>query len=93
VLPQHSPKIICCIDERALSSYVSLLLPKNKTMKLNSFHIRAQGRRQNIFQGGRGQRKRPKISKKYRKIALFSLFQGGRGNGKKDLNITKKAEK
>jgi len=31
----------------------------------------------------RGQRKKiPKISKKYRKIALFSIFQGERGNGK-----------
>jgi len=35
-----------------------------------------QGRRQKIFQGG-PTKKRQKISKKYRKIALFSLFQGG----------------
>jgi len=33
-----------------------------------------QGRRQKIFQGGGATEKRPKISKKYRKIALFSLF-------------------
>jgi len=36
----------------------------------------SQGRRQKIFQGGATE-KRPKISKKYRKIALFSLFQRG----------------
>jgi len=35
--------------------------------------------------------KRPKISKKYRKIALFSLFQGGQR--KKDQKIAKNAEK
>jgi len=39
----------------------------------NSSH----GRRQKIFQGGGPTEKKPKISKKYRKIALFSLFQGG----------------
>jgi len=32
-----------------------------------------QGRRQKIFQGGGQKEKRPKISKKYRKIALLSL--------------------
>jgi len=32
--------------------------------------------------------KRPKISKKYRKIALFSLFEGA-GNGKKTENSKK----
>jgi len=37
-----------------------------------------QGRRQKIFQGGQ-RKKSPKISKKDRKIALFSLFQGGDG--------------
>jgi len=44
-----------------------------------------QGRRQKIFQGGRGRgsnEKRPKISKKYRKIALFASSRGGT-NGKK----------
>jgi len=30
-----------------------------------------------FFKGG-ATKKKPKISKKYRKIALFSLFQGGR---------------
>jgi len=30
-----------------------------------------------LFQGGGPTEKRPKLSKKYRKIALFSLFQGG----------------
>jgi len=37
----------------------------------------SQGRRQKILQGGGATEKRPKISKKYRKIALFGLFQGG----------------
>jgi len=35
-----------------------------------------QRRRQKIFQRGGATEKIPKISKKYRKIALFSLFQG-----------------
>jgi len=38
--------------------------------------------------------KRPKISKKCRKIALFSLFQGGEGgNGKKRPKNSKKRPK
>jgi len=43
------------------------------------------------FPGGQ-RKKRPKISKKYRKIALFSLFQRG-ANGKKAENKQKMAEK
>jgi len=43
------------------------------------------------FSRGRGAtEKRPKISKQYRKIALFSLLQGGQR--KKDRKIAKKAE-
>jgi len=44
-----------------------------------------QGRRQKIFSGGKrgATEKIPKISKKYRKIALFSLFQEGGGKRKK----------
>jgi len=38
------------------------------------------------FSRGEPTEKRPKISKKYRKIAIFSLFQGG--NGKKDRKIS-----
>jgi len=38
--------------------------------------------------------KMPKVSKKYRKIALFSLFQGEReGQWKKDRKIAKKDRK
>jgi len=50
-----------------------------------------QGRRQKIFRWG-STKKIPKISKKYRKIALFSLFQKG-GNEKKDRKIAKKGRK
>jgi len=40
---------------------------------------------------GRASEKRSKISKKYRKIALFSLFQGGGGgNGKRPKNSKKR---
>jgi len=45
-----------------------------------------------ISRGGRATEKRPKNSKKVRKIALLSLFQGGRGNGKK-TEIAKNTEK
>jgi len=40
-------------------------------------------------------KKRPKISKNYQKITLFSLFQGGRGEGNEKIpkNSKKKAEK
>jgi len=41
-----------------------------------------QGRQQKIFQGS-NEKKRPKISKKYKKIALFSLFQEGHATEKK----------
>jgi len=34
-------------------------------------------------EGGGQWKKDQKLAKKYRKIALFSLFQGGGGNGKK----------
>jgi len=34
-------------------------------------------------------KKRPKISKKYQKIALFSLFQGGGGQREKDRKMEK----
>jgi len=52
-----------------------------------------QGRRQKIFQGGGGNGKKDrKISKKYLKIALFSLFQGG-GKRKKDRKIAKQGRK
>jgi len=37
--------------------------------------------------------KRPKISKKYRKIALFTSSRGEGGQRKKDQKIAKKAEK
>jgi len=43
--------------------------------------------------GGRATEKRPKISKKYRKIALFSLFQGGGGGGGKGKKKQKKKKK
>jgi len=46
---------------------------------------------ENFPGGGGATEKRPKISKKYRKIAIFSLFQGA--NGKKAEKIVKKAEK
>jgi len=38
------------------------------------------------FPGGGGNEKRPKINKKYREIALFSLFQGEGATGKKTEN-------
>jgi len=41
-----------------------------------------QRRRQNNFQEGGPTEKRPKNSKKYRKIALLTLFQEEGGNGK-----------
>jgi len=41
--------------------------------------------------GGSQWKNRPKISKKYRKIALFSIFQGGQR--KKDRKIVKKGRK
>jgi len=51
-----------------------------------------QGPRQKIFQGGGEPTKKiPKISKKYRKIALFQGGGGG-GNGKK-AKKKKKAQK
>jgi len=51
------------------------------------------GRRQKFFQEEQW-KKRPKISKKYRKIALFSLFQeGGGATKKKDRKIAKKGRK
>jgi len=51
--------------------------------------VAIQGRRQKIFQGG-PTIKRPKISKKYRKIALFSLFQGGGQRKKRPKNSKKR---
>jgi len=59
----------------------SLAESNQKTLKVG---IRSQGRRQKIFRGGGGgtTEKIPKISKKYRKIALFNLFQVG-ATGKK----------
>jgi len=53
-----------------------------------------QGGWQKIFQGRRvgTTKKRLKISKKYRKMALFSLFLEG-GLRKKDRKIAKKIEK
>jgi len=51
-----------------------------------------QGRRQKIFHGGPTE-KRPKISKIYRKIALFSLFQGERGGNEKKAKNSKKGRK
>jgi len=41
--------------------------------------------------GGRAMKKNTKISKKYGKLAPFSLIQGG--NKKKDQKNSKKAEK
>jgi len=43
-----------------------------------------------IFLEGGQRKKKPKINKKYRKIALFSLFQGG--PTEKKPKIAKKAE-
>jgi len=43
--------------------------------------------------GGGATEKRPKNSKKDRKIALLSLFQGEGGNGKNDRKIAKKDRK
>jgi len=51
---------------------------------LTKLTITKQGRRQKIFQGAT--EKRPKISKKYRKLALFASFRGG--GGKKAKNST-----
>jgi len=62
---------------------------RNRTVKNSVTSPRASAEN---FPGGRATEKIPKISKKFRKIALFSLFQGGRGNGKKDRKIAKKAE-
>jgi len=46
------------------------------------------------FPGGEGaNEKRPKISKKYRKTALFASSRGGGGNGKKDRKNNKKGRK
>jgi len=50
-----------------------------------------QGRRQKIFQGGGPTKKKTKIPKKYRKIALFSLFQGG--PTEKNRKVSKKGRK
>jgi len=54
-----------------------------------------QGRRQKIFQGGVNGKKNRKLAKKYRKIALFSLFQGGGGEEatKKKTKKRKKSPK
>jgi len=46
-----------------------------------------QGRWQKNFRE-RPTKKRPKISKKYRKIALFNLFQGGKATKKRPKNNT-----
>jgi len=43
--------------------------------------------------GGKGKKTENYCSKKYRKIALFSLFQGGGGQRKKTQKIAIKAEK
>jgi len=51
----------------------------------------SQGRWQKIFQGGGQRKKDRKLSKKYRKMALFSLFQGGAT--KKRPKIAKKGRK
>jgi len=45
------------------------------------------------FSRGRAPKKTTKISKKYRKIALFSLSRGGGRATTKDQKIAKKAEK
>jgi len=63
---------------------------------LSSFVCKGVGRKK-IFQEGGPTEKRPKISKKYRNIALFAcLFQAGGGEGgneKKYRKIAIKAEK
>jgi len=46
-----------------------------------------QGRRQKIFQGGANGKKTKNYRRKYRKIALFSLFQEGGRQRKKDRKI------
>jgi len=45
--------------------------------------ILARASAENFAGEGGNEKKQTNISKKYRKIALFSLFQGGGGNGKK----------
>jgi len=49
-----------------------------------------QGRRQKIFQEGGATEKIPKIIKKYRKIAQFSLFQRGWATEKRPKNSKKR---
>jgi len=52
----------------------------------------SQGRRQKNFQGGRGNKKILKNSKKDRKIYLLSLFQGRRATEKTPINSKKKSK-
>jgi len=44
--------------------------------------ITTKGVGRKFFKGGGATKKRSKISKKYRKIALFASSRGGRGSGK-----------
>jgi len=59
----------------------------------SNLHMRTRASTEKNFQGWGATEKIPKISKKYRKIALFSLFQGRGGQQKKDRKIAKKGRK
>jgi len=60
------------------------------TSQLPQRRVLTKGVGKKFSRGGGQQKKRPKISKKYRKIAPFSLFLGGTDKRPK---IAKKAEK
>jgi len=64
---------------------------EKETNTPKKYFVCAQGRRPKIFQGGNG--KRPKISKKYRKIALFVSSRERRATEKRPKNSKKRPKK